>query len=83
SNAFAAGLIALVISETAYMAEIHRGGLLAIHKGQIEAGRALGLSFLGIQRLIVVPQAIRVSLPAMSNELVTIVKPVPDTHLML
>ena len=74
SNAFAAGLIALVISETAYMAEIHRGGLLAIHKGQIEAGRALGLSFLGIQRLIVVPQAIRVSLPAMSNELVTIVK---------
>jgi len=54
SNPFFAGLLALVMSETAYMAEIHRGGLLAIHKGQIEAGRALGLRFIGIQRLMVI-----------------------------
>ncbi|MCP8895175.1 amino acid ABC transporter permease/ATP-binding protein [Shinella daejeonensis] len=74
SNAFVAGLIALVVSETAYMAEIHRGGLLSIHKGQMEAGRALGLGFVGIQRLIVIPQAIRVALPALANELVTIIK---------
>jgi len=74
SNAFTAGFIALVVSEAAYMAEIHRGGLIAIPKGQVEAGRALGLSFFGIQRLIVIPQAIRVALPALANELVTIVK---------
>lgn len=74
SNSFIAGLIALVLSETAYMAEIHRGGLLSIHKGQIEAGRALGIKFAGIQRLIVIPQALRISLPALNNQLVTIVK---------
>lgn len=74
SNSFIAGLVALVLSETAYMAEIHRGGLLSIHKGQTEAGHALGIRFAGIQRLIVIPQAIRVALPALSNELVTIVK---------
>lgn len=74
ASSFIAGLIALVLSETAYMAEIHRGGLLSIHKGQLEAGRALGIKFPGIQRLIVIPQAIRVAMPALSNELVTIVK---------
>lgn len=74
SNSFIAGLIALVLSETAYMAEIHRGGLLSIHKGQIEAGRALGIKFPGIQRLIVIPQALRIALPALNNQLVTIVK---------
>jgi len=74
SNAFIAGLIALVMSEAAYIAEIHRGGLLAVPKGQLEAGRALGLRFLGIQRLIVIPQAIRVALPALANELITITK---------
>jgi His/Glu/Gln/Arg/opine family amino acid ABC transporter permease subunit len=74
SNSFIAGLIALILSETAYMAEIHRGGLLSIHKGQIEAGRALGIKFGGIQRLIVIPQALRIALPALNNQLVTIVK---------
>jgi len=74
SNAFIAGLIALVMSETAYIAEIHRGGLLSIPKGQMEAGRALGLRFFGVQRLIVVPQAIRVALPALANQLITITK---------
>jgi len=74
ANAFVAGLIALVMSETAYIAEIHRGGLLAIPRGQLEAGRALGVSFFGVQRLIVVPQAIRVALPALANELITITK---------
>lgn len=71
---FLAGLIALILSETAYMAEIHRGGLLAVPKGQIEAGRALALRYGGIQRLIVIPQALRVSLPALSNQLITIFK---------
>jgi len=71
---FIAGLVALVLSETAYIAEIHRGGLLSVTAGQSEAGRALGLPWHLVQRHIVVPQAFRVALPALGNELVTIIK---------
>jgi polar amino acid transport system permease protein len=74
SNPFYAGLLALVLTEAAYMAEIHRGGLLSVAKGQREAARALGIRTLGTQRLIVVPQAIRIALPTLTNEYVTIVK---------
>ncbi|KAF1006071.1 MAG: Octopine transport system permease protein OccM [Pseudomonas fluorescens] len=74
SNPYSAGLIALVLSETAYIAEIHRGGLLAVAKGQLEAGKALGMGYRGVQRLIVVPQALRVALPTLANEYITIVK---------
>ncbi len=73
-SAFNAGLVALVLSETGYMAEIHRGGILSVHRGQYEAGRALGLRYIGIQRLIVIPQAFRIALPTLVNELVTIIK---------
>lgn len=74
ASPFIAGLIAMTLSEAAYIAEIHRGGLTSIHKGQIEAGKALGIKYSGIQRLIVVPQAFRVALPALGNEYVSIVK---------
>lgn len=74
SDPFWAGLIAMVVSESAYMAEIHRGGLLSINKGQGEAARALGIRFTGIQRMVVIPQAIRVALPALTNEYISIVK---------
>ncbi|MFZ5672510.1 MAG: amino acid ABC transporter permease/ATP-binding protein [Pseudomonadota bacterium] len=71
---FVSGLIALVLSETAYIAEIHRGALMAVGRGQYEAGRVLGLGKIGIQRLIVIPQALRIALPALGNEFVSIVK---------
>ncbi|WP_416261358.1 amino acid ABC transporter permease/ATP-binding protein [Gibbsiella quercinecans] len=71
---FYAGLIALVLSEAAYIAEIHRGGLLSIPKGQSEAARALGLRFTGIQWRVIIPQALRVALPALANEYISIVK---------
>ncbi|MGI6246884.1 MAG: amino acid ABC transporter permease/ATP-binding protein [Pseudochelatococcus sp.] len=74
SQPFIAGLIALVLSETAYIAEIHRGALLAINKGQYEAGHVLGLSKVALQRQIVIPQALRVALPALGNEYISIVK---------
>lgn len=73
-NAFIAGLVATVLVETAYMAEIHRSGLLSVAKGQYEAGHALGFRVLGIFRLIVIPQALRISLPSLINEFITIVK---------
>jgi len=71
---FIAGLFALVLSETAYIAEIHRGGLSAVARGQVEAGKALGIRYFGIQRLIVIPQAFRVALPALINEYISITK---------
>ncbi|MDN5490184.1 MAG: amino acid ABC transporter permease, partial [Acinetobacter sp.] len=74
ASPFISGLLALALSEAAYIAEIHRGGLNSIAKGQIEAGKALGLKYTGIQRLIVIPQALRIALPTLGNEYVTIVK---------
>jgi polar amino acid transport system permease protein len=74
SNPFYSGLLALVVTEAAYMAEIHRGGLISVLKGQKEAGRALGVGALGMQRLIVIPQAFRISLPTLINEYITVVK---------
>jgi polar amino acid transport system permease protein len=74
SNPFYSGLLALVVTEAAYMAEIHRGGLISVAKGQKEAGRALGVGLFGMQRLIVIPQAFRISLPTLINEYITVVK---------
>lgn len=71
---FNAALISLVMSESAYIAEIHRGGLLSVPTGQTEAGKSMGMSFFGIQRIIVFPQAFRIALPGLGNQYVTIVK---------
>ncbi|AVO55001.1 amino acid ABC transporter permease/ATP-binding protein [Ectopseudomonas mendocina] len=73
-NPFTAGLIGLVATEAAYMAEIHRGGLLSVAAGQREAGHALGFTYWTTLRLVVVQQAFRISLPTLVNEYVTIVK---------
>ena len=73
-NPFVASAIALILSETAYIAEIHRGGLISVQKGQFEAGKALGLSRGRIHAYIIVPQALRISLPTLVNEFITIVK---------
>lgn len=71
---FWAGLIALVISETAYLAEIHRAGLISVDQGQHEAAHALGIRPAGKYRHIILPQAVRVALPSLGNEFITIVK---------
>ncbi|MFT6348431.1 MAG: polar amino acid transport system permease protein [Psychromonas sp.] len=71
---YLAGLFSLVITEMAYMAEIHRSGLLSVSKGQKEPGHALNIGFFGIKRIVVIPQAIRISMPALINEYVTIIK---------
>ena len=71
---FTAALIALVLSETAYISEIHRGGIMSVAHGQAEAARALGIPWRYVQLHIVIPQAFRVALPSLGNELVTIVK---------
>ena len=71
--------IYFVVNYAAYFAEIFRGGLLAIDKGQFEAAKVLGLSKLQTYIHIIIPQMIRVSLPSLSNEAITLVK---DTSLV-
>ncbi|MDF7676191.1 ABC transporter permease subunit [Neisseriaceae bacterium ESL0693] len=71
---FYAGLIALILSESAYMAEIHRAALQGIPSGQFEASKALGLRPLTIYRHIILPQALRLALPPLTNQFITIIK---------
>jgi len=60
-------LIGLILSEAAYLAEIIRGGILAVPAGQSDAGRALGLSSAQVMMHIVLPQAMRIIIPAIGN----------------
>jgi polar amino acid transport system permease protein len=71
---FMAAAIALSLNEAAYMAEIIRSGLLSVDPGQELAGRALGMSRRRILKRIVVPQAIRIVIPPMGNEFITLLK---------
>ena len=62
------------INSSAYVAEIVRGGLLGVDRGQMEAGRSLGLSYATTMRRIVIPQAIKTVLPALGNEFIVLLK---------
>ncbi len=72
--AFAAGIIGLSINSSGYVGEIVRGGIEAVPKGQWEASKVLGLSYVKTMRFIILPQAIRNMLPAIGNEFVTLIK---------
>lgn len=74
SREFLTAVIALSINSGAYIAEIFRGGLEAIDKGQMEAARALGLSRKQSMVSIILPQASRVVLPGLGNEFITMIK---------
>lgn len=67
-------LIALVLNTAAYGSEIIRGAVLSIPPGQIEAGRACGMSRLLLTRRIIIPIAFRYALPGYSNEFILMVK---------
>lgn len=67
-------LIALVIFDAAYLAEIVRAGILGLPKGQMECGRALGLSYMKTMIVIVLPQALRNSLPSLVNQFISTIK---------
>jgi len=76
---FSAGAVAFVLNYAAYFAEIFRGGLLSIDKGQFEAAKALGLTEFQTRMKIILPQMFRVSLPSISNEAIILIK---DTALI-
>ena len=67
-------VIALSVTYGAFLAEIFRAGIQSIGKGQMEAARSLGMSYLQAMRYIILPQAIRNVLPALGNDFVAMVK---------
>jgi general L-amino acid transport system permease protein len=71
---FVALLVALSTYTAAFIAEIVRAGIQSVHKGQMEAGSSLGLSRGATLRLIVVPQALRVILPPLTNQYLNLTK---------
>jgi len=74
TDQFATMLIALVVFDAAYLAEIVRAGIQGLPKGQVEAARSLGLSYLAAMRLVVLPQALRHMLPSLVNQFVATIK---------
>ncbi len=74
TDRFTAVIIAFVINYAAYFAEIYRGGIQSIPKGQIEASSVLGFSRFHTYTHIVMPQVVKTILPSMGNEVITLVK---------
>ena len=71
---FVALTLALSTYTAAFIAEIVRAGILSVHKGQMEAGSSLGLQRGAVLRLIVIPQAMRVILPPLTNQYLNLTK---------
>ncbi|MDR7237768.1 amino acid ABC transporter permease [Neobacillus drentensis] len=76
---FVAACLGFILNYAAYFAEIFRGGLLAIDKGQYEASQVLGLNKWQTLTKVILPQMFRIALPSVANESVTLVK---DTALL-
>lgn len=76
---FAAALLAFTLNYAAYFAEIFRAGIQSIERGQYEAAKTLGLTYVQMMRRIIIPQMIKRVLPPVSNETITLVK---DTSLI-
>ncbi len=74
SNMLLAGGICFGINSGAYVSEIFRGAILSIDKGQMEAGRSLGLSHFQTMKSIIIPQAIKNAIPALGNEFIMLIK---------
>jgi polar amino acid transport system permease protein len=75
----AAALLAFILNYAAYFAEIFRAGIQSVPKGQYEAAKTLGMSYGQTMRRIILPQVVRMVLPAVSNETINLVK---DTSLI-
>ncbi|WP_019413668.1 amino acid ABC transporter permease [Paenisporosarcina sp. TG20] len=71
---FGALLVALVMYTASFIAEIVRGGIMAVSKGQVEAAKALGLKNSTILRLVILPQAIRIIIPPLTSQYLNLIK---------
>ena len=73
-DTFTGVVIALILNSGVYIAEILRSGISSVDKGQMEASRSLGLTYIQSMRYIIVPQAVKNILPALANEFISLVK---------
>lgn len=73
-NIVLVGIIAFGLNSAAYVSEIIRAGITSIDKGQLEGGRALGLTYKETMKLVILPQAIKNVIPALGNEFITLLK---------
>lgn len=73
-SSFSAAVISFVLNYAAYFAEIFRGGIIGVNKGQYEASKGLGLTGIQTMRYVVVPQMIRTVIPPIANETIILVK---------
>ena len=73
-DVFWAGVLALALSDSAFQAEIFRGGIQSIARGQYEAAQSISLNYRDTMRYVILPQAIRRILPALGNQLVYMLK---------
>lgn len=73
-NSLMVGIAVFGMNSGAYVSEIMRGGLNSVDKGQMEAGRALGLSYPVTMLKVVIPQALKNILPTLGNEFITLIK---------
>mgnify|MGYP003681890701 CR=1 FL=1 len=74
SSAISTAIVGLVFCYGAYMTEIYRAGIRSIPKGQMEAARSLGMTYVQAMRHVILPQAIRVVLPPVGNEFIALLK---------
>lgn len=73
-NKILVGALSFGINSGAYVAEIIRGGIMAVDEGQMEAGRSLGFGYVPTMRYIILPQAFKTVLPALCNEFIVLLK---------
>lgn len=74
NNKIMVAVLAFGINSGAYVAEIIRGGIMSIDKGQFEAGRSLGFGYVRTMTFIIIPQAFKAVLPALANEFIVLIK---------
>lgn len=73
-NGIPVAVFAFGFNSGAYVAEIFRGGIMAVDEGQFEAGRSLGFNYLQTMRYIIIPQMFKASLPTLCNEFIALLK---------
>lgn len=74
ANPLAMAIIGLSFCYAAYMSEVYRAGIQSISKGQMEAARSLGMSYIQAMRYVILPQAVRVILPPVGNDFISLLK---------
>ncbi len=74
ANAVVMAILGLTFCYGAYMSEVYRAGIQSIAKGQMEAARSLGMTYVQAMRYVILPQAVRVILPPVGNEFISLLK---------